>query len=395
MRSAGIPVIVVPGNHDIDNPEGYYFDGDNTRPAERTSPNQFKTLYADFGYNLAYAKDPASLSFVCEPLKGLVLLCIDTNKYEENLYLDKGDEKNYNQTSGRIRPATLTWMLDEADKARALGKQVVLVQHHNVVQHYDAQGTLQGDYIVADYENVSKQLMKHGIHMAFTGHTHLQDIAQYRATSNNAQPDSLVDVATGSSISYPNPWRTIKVNNEFTEWQINTEYVTAIPSLSDVKSTCHKLLSDNIKGGLGWHIQEAWSSIDKYRNTLTVLGLKRDFIPETPEELTELLIMYLGDQLSKVFIVHNEGNEWKNPEAAGLEDQLKSNMEKLLRERAATCGISDIQTGLLVTAFNTIYRMRIEPGLKSMLTDINQYNDPDKRLESRTDDLNAVLRLGR
>ena len=84
LRSAGIPVIVVPGNHDIDNPEGYYFNGDATRLAERTSPDQFKTLYADFGYNQAYAKDPASLSFVCEPLQGLVLLCIDTNKYEEN-----------------------------------------------------------------------------------------------------------------------------------------------------------------------------------------------------------------------------------------------------------------------------------------------------------------------
>ena len=43
LRSADIPVIVVPGNHDIDNPKGYYFDGDNTRPAERTSTEQFKT----------------------------------------------------------------------------------------------------------------------------------------------------------------------------------------------------------------------------------------------------------------------------------------------------------------------------------------------------------------
>jgi len=395
LRSAGIPVIVVPGNHDIDNPEGYYFDGDNIHPAERTSPEQFKELYADFGYNQAYAKDPASLSFVCEPLQGLVLLCIDTNKYEDNLYLDKGDAKNYNQTSGRLRPATLTWMLAEADKARALGKQVVLVQHHNIVQHHDAQGTLQSDYIIEDYVNVSKQLMKHGIHMAFTGHTHLQDIAQYRAITNKAQPDSLVDVATGSVISYPNPWRTIKVNNEFTEWQINTEYVTSIPSLSDVKSTCYKLLYDNIKGGLGWHIKDAWNSIDKYRDALNALGLTRVFIPETPEELTDILTKYLGDQLSKMYMIYNEGNEWKNPEAAGLENQLKSNMEKMLRDRAATVGIHDIQTGLLITFFNTIYTMQIEPGLKSMLNDINQYKDPDKRLESRTDDLNAVLRLYR
>ena len=395
LRSAGIPVIVVPGNHDIDNPEGYYFNGDNTRPAERTSPEQFKTLYADFGYNQAYAKDPASLSFVCEPLKGLVLLCIDTNKYEENKYIDKGDEKNYNQTSGRIRPATLTWMLAEADKARVEGKQVVLVQHHNIVQHYDAQSTLQGDYIVADYEKVSKQMMQHGIHMAFTGHTHLQDIAQYRALTDNAQLDSLVDVATGSVISYPNPWRTIKVNNEFTEWQINTEYVTSIPSLSDVKSTCYKRLNDNFKGGLGWHINEAWSNMESYRNFLVVMGLPNNFIPEKPEELTDILTKYLGDQLSKGYMILNAGNEWKNPETVGLENQLKNNLEKMLRDRAATLGVDGKLTESLITFINTLYSMRFEPGLKSMLTDINQYGASDKRLESRTDDLNAVLRLAR
>ena len=324
-----------------------------------------------------------------------MLLCIDTNKYEENLFLDKGDAKNYNQTSGRIRPATLTWMLNEADKARALGKQVVLVQHHNIVQHYDAQGTLQSDYIIRDYVNVSKQMMKHGIHMAFTGHTHLQDIAQYRALADNAQVDSLVDVATGSVISYPNPWRTIKVNNDFTEWQINPEYVTSIPSLSDVKSTCYTRLYDNIKGGLGWHIKDAWNSIDKYRETTYNLGYTREFIPKAPEELTEMLTKYLGDQFSKVYMIHNEGNEWKNPETLGLEDQLKSNMENMLRDRAATVGLGFIKTGLLIAAFTGSYSARFEPGLKSMLTDVNQLNDPDKRLESRTDDLNAVLRLGR
>lgn len=395
LRNAGIPVIVVPGNHDIDNPEGYYFNGDNTRPAERISPEQFAALYADFGYNQAYAKDPASLSFVCEPLKGLVLLCIDTDKYEENLYIDKGDAKDYNQTSGRIRPATLTWMLAEADKARALGKQVVLVQHHNIVQHYDAQATLQGDYIIDDYENVSLQLMQHGIHMAFTGHSHLQDIAQYRTIAGNAEPDSLIDVATGSVVSYPNPWRTIKVSNDFTEWQINTEYVTNIPSLSNVKSTCYKSLHDNFKGGLGWHINEAWGSIDAYRYQLADMGIPPEFIPQTPEELTQLLTHYLGDQLTGIFMIYNEGNEWKNPQTAVLESQLKSNMEQMLRDRAAMAGIEATQIEYLVSSFNTLYSTYLEPGLKSMLTDINQYINPDKRLESRTDDLNVVLRVGR
>ena len=185
------------------------------------------------------------------------------------------------------------------------------------------------------------------------------------------------------------------MNNEFTEWQINTEYVTSIPSLSDVNATCRKRLNDNLKGGLGWHIKDAWSSLDKYRDATSALGLTRQFIPETPEELTDLLTKYLGDQMSKVYMIHNEGNEWKNPQTVGLENQIKSNMEQLLRDRAKALGIADTQTNLLILSFNTLYRMQIEPGMKSMLTDVNQYNSADKRLESRTDDLNAVLRLGR
>lgn len=185
------------------------------------------------------------------------------------------------------------------------------------------------------------------------------------------------------------------MNNEFTEWQINTEYVTTIPSLSDVNATCRKRLNDNLKGGLDWHINDAWSSIDKYRDATSALGLTRQFIPETPEELTDILIQYLGDQMSKMYMIHNEGNEWKNPEAAGLEEQLRGNVEQMLRDRAKMLGIEESQIGLLIMTVNTLYRLRYEAGLKSMLTDVNQYNDPDKSLESRTDDLNAVLRLER
>ena len=40
-----------------------------------------------------------------------------------------------------------------------------------------------------------------------------------------------------------------------------------------------------------------------------------------------------------------------------------------------------------------MYSANFEPGLKSMLTDINQYIAPDRK--SRTDDLNVVLHIGR
>ena len=106
-------------------------------------------------------------------------------------------------------------------------------------------------------------------------------------------------------------------------------------------------------------------------------------------------MQYLDTHTSKLYMIHNEGNEWKNPESAGLEEQLKSDLEKMLRDRAKAVGVDDKMAEGLTSSFNSIYSMQVEPGLKSMLTDINQYNAPEKKLQSRTDDLSPVLHLGR
>lgn len=394
LRTAGIPVIVVPGNHDIDNPEGYYFDGDEKRSAERTSPEQFKQLYADFGYNQAYATYPASLSFVCEPLEGLVLLCLDTNLYEENLYLEKGDTANYNQTAGRLRPATITWATAEADKARAAGKQVVLVQHHNIAQHHDAQAQIQSEYIIKNHKSVSQEMGRHGVHLAFTGHTHLQDIAAYHYyDALKVRNDSIVDVSTGSTISYPNPWRTIRVSGDFTRWEIATEHIKSIPSLADVQGTCYKRLCDNISGGLKWHIEYAWDEIYKKKPYLTALGCNDQFLPDNPADLTKLITDYLIEDLTKVYMIHNEGNEWQHPEAETLIEQLKTNLQKMFRERSEYVEQWELTTAFLESLVGTVFVTQLEPGLKSMLSDINQMNESLR--SSRTDDLNTVLTIGR
>ena len=67
----------------------------------------------------------------------------------------------------------------------------------------------------------------------------------------------------------------------------------------------------------------------------------------------------------------------------------------MLRDRAKAVGVDDKMVEGLTSSFNSIYTMQVEPGLKSMLTDINQYNASDKKLQSRTDDLSPVLHLGR
>lgn len=376
LRSTGIPVVVVPGNHDILNPDGEYYDGDEKRPAERTSPEKFAELYADFGYSQAFARDEASLSFAVEPLDGLVLLCLDTNKYDDNLYLERGDSCNYNQVAGRIREATLQWALDEADKAHEKGKQVVVVQHHNMVQHYDGQNILHSGYTIDDYEDVAKQMMEHGIHLALTGHQHLHDVAQYRV-NDGEKTDSIVDIATGSTLQYPSPWRTIVVSDGFTRWQMKTEYVTSVPSLSNLKDTGYMFLYGYLKN----------TKIPK----LITVDVDEMIVPQSMSDFISLFCSFCLDEVCQMFIIHDEANENENQHSAGLMTELRTKFSDTYRQHLLDKGMDEATASATVEAVVGVYDSSIAPIVQSILQDVNQLQD--ETLSSRTDDLSAVLTL--
>lgn len=390
INAAGIPVVVVPGNHDIDNPEGVYFQGDNTSPAERTSPEQFAQLYHDFGYGrVETVRDPASLSYVCEPLEGLVLICLDSNLYEENLFVEKGDSIDHNQTAGRIREATLSWMWEQADAAHAQGKQVIVMQHHNAVEHFDGQSLIMAPYVVKDYKNVAESMIEHGIHLVITGHQHMQDIAQYRSYKESAV-DSLIDITSSSTVAYPNAWRMLKVNLDFTKWRVSTGYIKSLSSVSDVQQTCKQRLSDNVVGGLIWHIREYWPTIESYRSTLSTYGLPTTILPATPEETGNLLTKHLGALMGELYLMSMAGNENENPRSAVIMNEIDAGVEALVRE-AVTGKVADELVDGYVLLIKGIAMAYLNPYIMSMVTDTNQYGDD--LTSSVTNDVDVELTL--
>ena len=384
LRDDGIRVLLVPGNHDIDNPEGRYFDGDNRWPSERTSPEMFAEIYHDYGYDEDAVRDPNSLSWICEPLPGLVIIGFDSNWYYKNQYKEKGDPQDENTTDGGIRTETLEWAMERADQAVAEGKMVVAMTHHNLIEHYDGQSVIAKPYVVDDWENVAKTFVAHGIRLVFTGHQHLQDIAKHYV--NEERTDSIIDVSTGSTVSYPNPWRVIDVSDDLTTWELSYGFVNAIPSLDDVKAMCRKNYSDNIKGGLGWHIRHYWDKIQEVieANGELIEKWKVD-VPKTPDELTKLAMDYFGDLLEEMLIIQTEGNENDNPRSAEILPTLKTRLRKLLDDRV----------GALSAAAYAYVDKRLEesvyPWLTSMLTDTNQWGT---NLASVTDDQTGKERGG-
>ncbi|MEJ7588599.1 MAG: metallophosphoesterase [Ferruginibacter sp.] len=226
LEKCGTKVLVIPGNHDINNAKAKLYDGNNDYPVAQTTPAAFANIYANFGYNAALSRDACSLSYVAQLKPGLRLIAIDASKYEE--YGPSGDV-----AAGRIKPATLAWILEQIAIAKQHNIQVFAMMHHNLVEHYAGQATLDPGYVVDDWQNVAKSLMDAGLKIIFTGHYHANDISSY--TQNGKE---ITDIETGSLVTAPIPYRIITLKKDMLE----------------VKSTTVKSIRARLPGGLSFPV---------------------------------------------------------------------------------------------------------------------------------------------
>ena len=203
LEASGKKVYVVPGNHDIRNGESYRYTGDTTEHVPTITDAEFEQLYGEFGYKEALQRDPNSLSYLSEPQPGLWLLALDSCRYAEN------KENQESVTDGKFNVPTLQWIEQILAQAITRNKAVIAVMHHNLLEHYQSQQRNFGDYIVDDYQAISKLLAMYHVRLVFTGHYHAQDITAARWPEQNK---FLFDIETGSLVTYPSPYRVVSID---------------------------------------------------------------------------------------------------------------------------------------------------------------------------------------
>jgi len=223
LTAQGIRVFVVPGNHDVNNPHAKVYDGAKTQRTTTVSAHDFAILYRDYGYGSALARDEASLSYVAQLDPKTRLIAVDACRYEDNDY-----DKDVCVTAGRIKPETMRFIRTETAKAHQQGMDVLLMMHHGIVSHFNWQDKIMGEYLVKDWQKHAKQFAKMGIKVCFTGHFHSQDISQKYG---------LTDIETGSTVSYPHPYRLIDVDTDKGVMQIRSEKVQTLASMHDAPET--------------------------------------------------------------------------------------------------------------------------------------------------------------
>ena len=262
LKNEGIKVFVIPGNHDFGtegSPKQYKADG-TTEPAPVLAYNNFAGFYEGYGYGDEASKyDVNSLSYVAEPVEGLVLLAIDSH-------------------DASIPTATLTWLCDRATEAHAAGKQVIAMMHHPLFPHITGANLFISTYTVDDYATVRNALINAGVNVILTGHFHTSDIAK---DWNDDESKAIYDINTGSLISYPCDYRILTLEDGMRTLNVETKSITPTDMTAD---ECKAWLKGRVK------------------------TIAKPKIPFDYAFVKEILGGYAAD----AFIIHAEGDEHKS-----------------------------------------------------------------------------------
>ncbi|TDX52943.1 metallophosphoesterase family protein [Orenia marismortui] len=211
LEKQGVQVYVVPGNHDINNPHAVRYEGDEAVQIETVTADEFASIYQENGYSEGeyLARDENSLSYLVEPIQGIWLIAMDTCRYDEN-----GEDP---VTAGKFKASTLEWIKEKIQEGKSKGKTVIGMMHHGIMEHFSGQTVLFEEYVVQDWDNISRELADLGMEVIFTGHYHANDIA----IKTTARGNKLYDIETGSLVTYPSPYRILTFSNNKLEVETN------------------------------------------------------------------------------------------------------------------------------------------------------------------------------
>lgn len=159
LKEAGIPVLVIPGNHD-ETGIAYRFPAGGPAPVIGMDEVDFKAAYADFGYNDARSRDETTFSYMYEVTPDVWVLAVDVNSVTP---------------WGSVQPETLRWIEGQLQEAQRAGAQVIAMTHQNLMVHFSM---FTFGYQLNNARQLQELYDKYGVHLNLSGHMHLQHIAQ-------------------------------------------------------------------------------------------------------------------------------------------------------------------------------------------------------------------------
>ena len=210
-RETGLQVAVVGGNHDVNNDHGADYSAGTRKPGEMTSPQQFREIYKNLGFDLpgaAYYTPPEGrtggmLSYAVDLGPGYRLVVLDAHKYDIK---DNGMAKPGYITGSFVSEDLMAWAVDQCERAVKEGKAVIGMCHYNLTPHIGAEEAIFLDFMLDDWLRARETLAQAGMHFFFSGHIHQGEIG----AGVNDGGEALYDICTASLTQYPCTFREVR-----------------------------------------------------------------------------------------------------------------------------------------------------------------------------------------
>lgn len=182
FKKLDIPVLAIPGNHDLYNLYAREYNDNGYTGTETVGISDFEDIY-----NSPYTvKDDDSLSFIYR-INDINLLLLDVNA---------------SKVSNEVSESTLNWIKDSIDK----DDRTISFSHQNLLVH----GLYSEDYLIHNCDDVLSLYSELDIKANFTGHIHLQNIAE---------DNGFIEVATSSVSVSPLQYGIIDVYSDHLKYQ--------------------------------------------------------------------------------------------------------------------------------------------------------------------------------
>ncbi len=182
-QETGKQVYVINGNH----------DNAKDKPVDH---KKFTEIYHEFGYDEALSTDKGTCSYSANLNDEYTLVALDTC-----------DERYRVVPNNDV--TRMDWAVKQIKAAKKQGKKVIMIMHHNLLEHNPFQKLNEKNYVVNTPYSFAGLLADLGVKLVFSGHTHCNNVKSYTSFLGN----TIYDFSMSSLGNFPAEYKYFNVSD--------------------------------------------------------------------------------------------------------------------------------------------------------------------------------------
>ena len=202
---AGVPVYLIPGNHDINHERCMGFHGSEVYKVESVSAKEFQEIYHNCGYDRAEYFDKSSASYVAKLSDSLYVIMLDTNSYSQN-YL--GEQ-------------ALIWLENVLKEISKPDVHILGVSHQNLLEH---NFMFTEGFMIKNAQKIEELYKKYNVKLNLSGHMHIQHI----------EDRGVAEIVTSSLAVAPNHFANILYDGKSFKYLTESLEVEAVDGFKSI-----------------------------------------------------------------------------------------------------------------------------------------------------------------